>query len=93
MIFMTLESRNFATTFLYRRDNESAEIDVGFKTEKPYVPLDVTRGDLMLGSVVLGFFVSESAVPDLLYIPSISCLASSCLHFGRPCAKRFAQEK
>ncbi|KAK7440225.1 hypothetical protein VKT23_017167 [Stygiomarasmius scandens] len=27
------------------------------KTEKPFVPLDVTEGDLVLGSVALGFFI------------------------------------
>ncbi|KAK0226269.1 hypothetical protein IW262DRAFT_755063 [Armillaria fumosa] len=31
-------------------------VDVGFKTEHPFKPLDVTRGDLILGSVVFGFF-------------------------------------
>ncbi|KAK0486155.1 hypothetical protein IW261DRAFT_1453938 [Armillaria novae-zelandiae] len=31
-------------------------VDVGFKTEHPFKPLDVTRGDLILGSIVFGFF-------------------------------------
>ncbi|KAJ8083078.1 hypothetical protein PM082_008941 [Marasmius tenuissimus] len=31
-------------------------IDVGFHTEAPFVELDVTRGDIVLGSVVFGFF-------------------------------------
>ncbi|THV07854.1 hypothetical protein K435DRAFT_741241 [Dendrothele bispora CBS 962.96] len=30
---------------------------VFIKTEKPFVPLDVTEGDLVLGSVALGFFI------------------------------------
>ncbi|KAF8917203.1 hypothetical protein CPB85DRAFT_216084 [Mucidula mucida] len=31
-------------------------IDVGFKTEKPFIPLEVTRGDLVLGSIAFGFY-------------------------------------
>ncbi|KAK0454628.1 hypothetical protein EV421DRAFT_430151 [Armillaria borealis] len=31
-------------------------IDVGFKTETEFEPLKVTRGDLILGSIVFGFF-------------------------------------
>ncbi|KAK0212510.1 hypothetical protein DFS33DRAFT_1482386 [Desarmillaria ectypa] len=31
-------------------------IDVGFKTEHPFRELEVTRGDIILGSVVFGFF-------------------------------------
>ncbi|KIK71523.1 hypothetical protein GYMLUDRAFT_254721 [Collybiopsis luxurians FD-317 M1] len=61
MLLLTagLTTRNFASVFLplhARDDNSTGTIDVGFKTEKPYVPLDVTRGDLLLGSIVLGFF-------------------------------------
>ncbi|KAK7457056.1 hypothetical protein VKT23_010358 [Stygiomarasmius scandens] len=30
--------------------------DVGFHTENPFVPLDVTEGDLVLGSIAFGWF-------------------------------------
>ncbi|KAL0071339.1 hypothetical protein AAF712_001195 [Marasmius tenuissimus] len=32
-------------------------IDVGFRTEKPFQELEVTRGDLVLGSIVFGWFL------------------------------------
>ncbi|KAJ8083180.1 hypothetical protein PM082_009049 [Marasmius tenuissimus] len=31
-------------------------VDVGFRTEAPFVELDVTRGDIVLGSITFGFF-------------------------------------
>ncbi|KAF9029609.1 hypothetical protein BDZ89DRAFT_1038378 [Hymenopellis radicata] len=35
-------------------------IDVGFKTENPFVPLEVTRRDLVLSSIAFGFYFGYS---------------------------------
>ncbi|KAG7446595.1 uncharacterized protein BT62DRAFT_994173 [Guyanagaster necrorhizus] len=37
--------------------SDSQTINIGFKTEKPFVPLYVSRRDTILGSIVFGFFL------------------------------------
>lgn len=50
---------------------------MAFKTEHPFVPLVVTKGDLMLASVLLGFFVRLS--PGY---PTLPPLIGSQIGFG-----------
>ncbi|KAK0438486.1 hypothetical protein EV421DRAFT_1906733 [Armillaria borealis] len=43
-----------------RRMSDSQTFDIGFKTEKPFELLYVSRGDSNLGSIVFGFFLGFS---------------------------------